>query len=225
MKDKKGGYIDKFLKKADKAIQEGVKKADEVLEDAVEIGTITAKQAGTKSKELRNQVKKERIALQKRGSKRITEGISAAKNVTSNTHDDLKTLKKLGELRDNGIITEKEFQSKKKKHQHNNQSERRRFRGSGFRQRPHETSRFLHRRAWVVSPSSRFSQRVWRIRGGHRIRSHDCHLGVLFARIRGDWFTWFLVRVDFRRRERVHVLASDAVFERDCERGGEWFYR
>ena len=118
-----------------------------------------------------------------------------------------------------------QFQSKKKKHQHNNQSERRRFRGSGFRQRPHETSRFLHRRAWVVSPSSRFSQRVWRIRGGHRIRSHDCHFGVLFARIRGDWFAWFLVRVDFRRRERVHVLASDAVFERDCERGGEWFYR
>ena len=31
MGNKKGGYIDKFLKKADKAIQEGVKKADEAL--------------------------------------------------------------------------------------------------------------------------------------------------------------------------------------------------
>ena len=37
MGNKKGGYIDKFLKKADKAIQEGVKKADEVLEEAVEL--------------------------------------------------------------------------------------------------------------------------------------------------------------------------------------------
>jgi len=112
---KKGGYIEKLLKKADKALQEGVKRADEVLDDAVDLGKISAKQAAKKSKELRNQVKKERIALQKRGSKRITEGISAAKNVTSNTYDDLKTLKKLGDLRDNGVITEKEFQAKKKK--------------------------------------------------------------------------------------------------------------
>ena len=112
---KKGGYIEKLLKKAAKALQEGVKKADDVLDDAVELGKISAKEAAKKSKELRNQVKKERIALQKKGSKRINERISAVKNATSNTHDDLKTLKKLGELRDNEIITEKEFQAKKKK--------------------------------------------------------------------------------------------------------------
>ena len=112
---KKGKYIEKLLKKADKALQEGVKRADEVLEDAVEIGTMTATQATKKSKELRKQVKKERESLQKRGSKRISEGISAAKSVTSNTQDDLEILKKLGKLRTNGVITEKEFQSKKKK--------------------------------------------------------------------------------------------------------------
>jgi len=112
---KKGGYIEKFLKKADKALQEGVKKADEVLDDAVELGAMTAKQASKTSKELRNQAKKERKALQKRGFKKINEGISAAKNVASNTKEDLEILKKLGKLRDNGIITEKEFQSKKKK--------------------------------------------------------------------------------------------------------------
>jgi len=112
---KKGGYIEKLLKKADKALQEGVKKADEVLDDAVELGTMTAKQAGKTSKELRNQAKKERKALQKRGIKKIKEGISSAKNVTSNTKEDLEILKKLGKLRDNGIITEKEFQAKKKK--------------------------------------------------------------------------------------------------------------
>jgi len=112
---KKGRYIEKLLKKADKALQEGVKKADEVLDDAVELGTITAKEATKKSKELRNQLKKEREALQKKGSKRIAEGISSAKSMTSNPQENLKTLKKLGELRDGGIITEKEFQTKKKK--------------------------------------------------------------------------------------------------------------
>lgn len=115
MGDKKGGYIDKFLKKADKAIQEGVKKADEVLEEAVEYGSLTAKQASKKSKELRSQAKKERESLQKRGIAKINDGISTAKKMTSNTHEDLETLKKLGKLRNSEVITEKEFQAKKKK--------------------------------------------------------------------------------------------------------------
>ena len=112
---KKGGHIEKFLKRADKAIQEGIKKADEVLDDAVEFGEITAKQAAQTSKELRSQAKKERIALQKKGVKKINEGILAAKNITSNVDDDLETLEKLGKLRKTGVITEKEFQAKKKK--------------------------------------------------------------------------------------------------------------
>jgi len=115
MKDKKGGYIDKFLKKADKAIQEGVIKADGILEEAVEFGSMTAKQAAKTSKELRNQAKKERETLQKRGIEKINEGISTAKKVTSNAHDDLEILKKLGKLRKAEVITEKEFQIKKKK--------------------------------------------------------------------------------------------------------------
>ena len=40
---KKGGYIEKLLKKADKALQEGVKKADEVLDDAVDLGKQSAR--------------------------------------------------------------------------------------------------------------------------------------------------------------------------------------
>ena len=115
MKDKKGGYIDKFLKKADKAIQEGVTKADGILDEAVEFGSMTAKQAAKTSKELRNQAKKERETLQKRGIEKINEGISTAKKVTSNAHDDLEILKKLGKLRKAEVITEKEFQTKKKK--------------------------------------------------------------------------------------------------------------
>jgi len=112
---KKGGYIEKLLKKADKALQEGVKKADEVLDNAVELGVMTAKQAGNTSKELRKQAKKERDSLHERGMKKLNEGITAAKNVTSNTKDDLEILKKLGKLRKAEVITEKEFQAKKKK--------------------------------------------------------------------------------------------------------------
>lgn len=112
---KKVGYIERFLKKADKAIDEGVKRADEVLEDAVEFGTMTAKQAAQASKELQNRAKKESEQLHKRGTKKINESISAAKNVTADTEDDLATLEKLGKLRKAGVITQKEFQEKKKK--------------------------------------------------------------------------------------------------------------
>jgi polyhydroxyalkanoate synthesis regulator phasin len=112
---KKGGYIEKLLKKADNALQEGIKKADEVLDNAVELGIMTTKQAGKTSKELRNKAKKERRALQERGIEKISEGISAAKSITSDTQNDLETLKKLGKLRKAEVITEKEFQAKKKK--------------------------------------------------------------------------------------------------------------
>jgi polyhydroxyalkanoate synthesis regulator phasin len=115
MGNKKGGYIDKFLKKADKAIQEGVKKADEVLEEAAELGSMTAKQASKTSKELHSQAKKEGEALQKKGIAKINDGLSTAKKVTSNTHDDLEILEKLGKLRKSNVITEEEFKAKKKK--------------------------------------------------------------------------------------------------------------
>jgi polyhydroxyalkanoate synthesis regulator phasin len=115
MGSKKSGYIDKFLKKADKAIQEGVKKADEVLEEAVELGSMTAKQASKTSKDLHSQAKKESETLQKRGIAKINDGISTAKKVTSNTHDDLEVLEKLGRLRKTDVITEEEFKAKKKK--------------------------------------------------------------------------------------------------------------
>jgi len=111
---KKGGYIDKFLKKADKAIQEGLKKADEVLDEAVELGEITAKQASKASKEFSEKAKKESLKLQKKGIAKLNEGIASAKKMASNSQEDLDMLKKLGELRDSGIITEKEFQEKKK---------------------------------------------------------------------------------------------------------------
>ena len=114
-KSKKGGYIDKFLKKADEAIQEGIKKADEVLDEAVELGEITAKQASKASKEFSDMAKKESAVLQKKSLEKINEGISTAKKLAANSQEDLLLLEKLGKLKKSGVLTEKEFQEKKKK--------------------------------------------------------------------------------------------------------------
>ena len=115
MATQKKGYIEKFLKKADEALLEGVRKADEVLEEAVEIGAMTARQAAKTSKEIQTKAKKEKQSLQKKGIKKINEGITVAKGVTSNTKEDLEVLEKLAELKKMGVLTDKEFQSKKKK--------------------------------------------------------------------------------------------------------------
>ena len=112
---KKGGYIDKFLKKADNAIQEGIKKADDVLDEAVGLGEMTAKQASKASKEFSVKAKKEGEILQKKSLEKINEGLLSAKKMTINSQEDLKMLEKLGELRKSRIITQKEFQEKKKK--------------------------------------------------------------------------------------------------------------
>ena len=114
-KKKRSGYIEKFLKKADKAVEDGIKRADEILDDAVEFGMIAAKQAKTTSDDLRKQAKKEGEQLKAEGVRKITEGISAAKKATSSAEEELNTLEKLGKLRKAGVITEKEFQDKKKK--------------------------------------------------------------------------------------------------------------
>lgn len=111
----KRGYIEKFLKRADRALQDGVKKADEVLEDAVEFGAMTAKQAAKTSKELHAQAKKEKDALQKKGAKKLSSGIASARGLAASADDNLATLERLGKLRKAGVITEKEFQAKKRK--------------------------------------------------------------------------------------------------------------
>ena len=112
---KRVGHIEKFLKRADKAIDEGIKKADEILDDAVEFGVMAAGQANKTSNELRKRAQQESKALKEKGSKKILEGVVAAKHVTASAEEDLKTLEKLGKLKKAGIITEKEFQEKKKK--------------------------------------------------------------------------------------------------------------
>lgn len=53
--------------------------------------------------------------LKKKTKSGIKSGIQAGKNLKSSTHKDLDLLKKLGDLQKAGIITNKEFQEKKKK--------------------------------------------------------------------------------------------------------------
>lgn len=112
---KKAGFIERFLKRADKAIDEGIKKADEILDDAVEFGGMAAGQAKKTSFELRRKAEKEGESLKKKGVTKLNEGILAAKNATTNVEQDLIALEKLAKLKKSGVITEKEFQEKKKK--------------------------------------------------------------------------------------------------------------
>jgi len=112
---KKIGHIEKFLKRADRAIDEGIKKADEILDDAVEFGVMAAGQAKKTSFDLRRKAEKEGESLKKKGITKLNEGVLAAKSVSSSAEEDLKTLEKLGKLKKSGVITDKEFQEKKKK--------------------------------------------------------------------------------------------------------------
>ena len=112
---KKTGHIDKFLKKADKAIDEGIKKADKILDDAVGFGEMAAGQAKKTSFELRRKAEKEGESLKKKSLSKLNEGILSAKSVSHSVESDLKTLEKLGKLKKSGVLTEKEFQEKKKK--------------------------------------------------------------------------------------------------------------
>jgi len=113
------GYIEKFLKRADKAIddavEEGIKRADEIVADAVEFGKIASKEAQKKSIELKKIAMVEGERIKAEGERKINKNIAKVKKMTSSGRNDLETLAKLGELRKAGILTEKEFQLKKKK--------------------------------------------------------------------------------------------------------------
>jgi len=132
----KRGYISKFLKKADevigvsiknadKAFQEGIKKADEALDVGIELGIISTKQARKEAqryrkvaqiqvKQLQKQAEKEANRLKDKGRKKIKEKIATVKIKSSSRKETLLIIEKLGFLRKTGVITEKEFQKKKK---------------------------------------------------------------------------------------------------------------
>jgi len=90
-------------KKEEYLIEKLLKKADEARRTGIELSRVAAEQAQQHGRR-----------LQRKGVKRIEEGISAAKKFRTSTDEDLKTLEKLGKLKKSGIITDKEFQAKKK---------------------------------------------------------------------------------------------------------------
>ena len=134
-KPKKRGYISEFLKTADKAIaqgikaadksiHEGIKKADEALDAGIELGIISTKQARIEAKKLRKQAEKEAILFQKNAEKQaqrirkqsekeIKHRIGKLRQSNSRA-ENLRILEKLGKLKKAGIITNSEFQRKKK---------------------------------------------------------------------------------------------------------------
>ena len=112
-KKKKGGYVSKFLKKADKAIDKGIRKADKAVDDAIEFSQKTAKDAEKTGKILSKEAKQRTSAIKAESSKRISEGMTAAKKLTVK-QENFALLEKLDVLRKSKVITEKEFRQKKK---------------------------------------------------------------------------------------------------------------
>lgn len=110
---KKGGYVSKFLKKADRAIDKSIKKADKALDEAIEFSQKTAKDADKTKKILESEARKRASALKIESSKRISEGLSAAKKLATK-QENFALLEKLDTLRKSGVITETEFRKKKK---------------------------------------------------------------------------------------------------------------
>lgn len=112
---KKRGYIEKFLKKADKAIDEGLKKADKAIDEAVAVGEIASKEAKKKSRELKKYAEKEGSKIKAGGIKKISEGVTTARRMTTTAVEELELLERLAKMQKEGIITNKEFLEKKKK--------------------------------------------------------------------------------------------------------------
>lgn len=91
-------------KKDDDLIKRLLKKAEETRQVGYELGKIAAEQAQLHGKKFRTDAEKS-----------LSSSIASAKRFMSSQEEDLKTLEKLGKLKKAGIISEREFQEKKKK--------------------------------------------------------------------------------------------------------------
>ena len=101
-------------KKDDDIIKQLFKKADEAKKTGIALSKIAAKEAQLRGKELSKEAQIRGKELSKEGKKRLDECVAAAKQKMSSSDEHLKTLEKLGKLKKAGIISDKEFQAKKK---------------------------------------------------------------------------------------------------------------
>ncbi len=110
--------VQEGIKKADEVVQEGIKKADEVKDNALELKEMAAKQASKTGKEIHEKAKVKGEALQKKGAETMDQTITSVKKMaakpSSPPPNDLEILAKLEELRKLNVITDEEFQTKKR---------------------------------------------------------------------------------------------------------------
>jgi phosphopantothenoylcysteine synthetase/decarboxylase len=96
----------KSIKKSKKTpdfVEKLFQKADDARRAGLELSKIAAEQTQIHGKR-----------LTKEGRKRLDESVAAAKKMSSSGQESLKLLEELGKLKKEGLITDKEFQQKKK---------------------------------------------------------------------------------------------------------------
>lgn len=84
-------------------IEKLFQRAEEARQAGLELSKIAAEQAQIHGKR-----------LSKEGKKRLDESIAAAKKMSSSREENLKLLESLGKLKKAGLVSDSEFQQKKK---------------------------------------------------------------------------------------------------------------
>jgi phosphopantothenoylcysteine synthetase/decarboxylase len=79
------------------------RKADEARKTGLELGKIAAEQTQIHGKK-----------LTKESKKKFDQSVAAAKKMGSSGQENVKLLEELGKLKKDGLLTDKEFQQKKK---------------------------------------------------------------------------------------------------------------
>jgi hypothetical protein len=93
----------KSNKKTPDFVEKLFQKADEAKKAGLELSKIAAEQTQIHGKR-----------LTKEGKKRLDKSVAAAKKMSSSGQESLKLLEELGKLKKDGLITDDEFQQKKK---------------------------------------------------------------------------------------------------------------
>ena len=96
-------------------MDQGVKKADDILDTAVSLGKITTAEAKRASESLRKRVAEGKAAAAAGEPQARSSGRRGAEPAGGSRADALEALARLGELRKARVITEKEFKEKKAK--------------------------------------------------------------------------------------------------------------
>ena len=112
LENKKRKIVTKFWKKSDSAIDTSINFTKDLGKKTEDVGNGIFSFLHKGGKEIAEKTQETKDELMKQG-KKISKDISS-NTKGSSSEKDIKTLKKLAELKDQGILTEKEFLKKKK---------------------------------------------------------------------------------------------------------------